>query len=75
MNNSNIQINTVRNSQYRREYSARPLIFDKGKGIFYIAQYLVRWTTQSDLDFLPSLTDLFIPTPLSYRSIDNFETV
>ena len=35
----------------------------KGKGSFYIAQYPVRWTAQSALHFLPSLTDLFIPTP------------
>ena len=37
----------------------------KGKGSFYIAQYPVRWTAQSALHFLPSLTDLFIPTPFS----------
>ena len=30
---------------------------------FYIAQYPVRWTAQSALHFLPSLADLFIPTP------------
>ena len=35
------------------------------KGSFYIAQYPVRWTAQSALHFLPSLTDLFIPTPFS----------
>ena len=35
----------------------------KGKGSFYIAQYPVYWTAQSALHFLPSLTDLFIPTP------------
>ena len=35
----------------------------KGKGSFYIAQYPVRWTVQGALQFLPSLTDLFIPTP------------
>ena len=35
----------------------------KGKGSFDIAQYPVRWTAQSALHFLPSLTDLFIPTP------------
>ena len=34
-----------------------------GKGSFYIAQYPVRWTAQSALHFLPSLADLFIPTP------------
>ena len=33
------------------------------KGSFYIAQYPVRWTAQSALRFLPSLADLFIPTP------------
>ena len=33
------------------------------KGSFYIAQYPVRWTDQSALHFLPSLADLFIPTP------------
>ena len=37
----------------------------KGKGSFYIAQYPVHWTAQSTLHFLPSLTDLFIPTPFS----------
>ena len=37
----------------------------KGKGSFYIAQYPLRWTAQSALHFLPSLTDLFIPTPFS----------
>ena len=33
------------------------------KGSVYIAQYAVRWTAQSALHFLPSLADLFIPTP------------
>ena len=37
----------------------------KGKGSFYIAQYPVRWTAQSASHLLPSLTDLFIPTPFS----------
>ena len=37
----------------------------KGKGSFYIAQYPVRWTAQSASHCLPSLTDLFIPTPFS----------
>ena len=37
----------------------------KGKGSFYIAQYPVRWTAQSASHFLPSLTDLFFPTPFS----------
>ena len=37
----------------------------KSKGSFYIAQYPVRWTAQSASHFLPSLTDLFIPTPFS----------
>ena len=37
----------------------------KGKGSFYIAQYPVRWAAQNALHFLPSLTDLFIPTPFS----------
>ena len=36
----------------------------KGKGSFYIAQYPVRWTAQSALQF-PPLADLFIPTPCS----------
>ena len=40
-------------------------IFKKKKGSFYIAQYPVRWTAQSASHFLPSLTDLFIPTPFS----------
>ena len=35
----------------------------KGKGSFYIAQYPVSWTAQRALHFLPSLTDLYIPTP------------
>ena len=35
----------------------------KVKVCLYIAQYPVRWTAQSALHFLPSLTDLFIPTP------------
>ena len=30
-----------------------------------MAQYPVRWTAQSALHFLPSLTDLFNPTPFS----------
>ena len=34
----------------------------KGKGSFYIAQYPVRWTAQSDLHS-PPLAVLFIPTP------------
>ena len=37
----------------------------KSKGSFYIAQYPVCWTAQSALDFLPSLTDLYIPTSFS----------
>ena len=41
------------------------IVKGKGKGSFYIAQYPVRWTAQSALHFLPSLTDLFIPTPFS----------
>ena len=40
----------------------------KGKGSFYIAHYPVRWTAQSASHFLPSLTDLFIPTPFSASS-------
>ena len=36
---------------------------EKGKGSLYIAQYPVRWTAQSALHVLPSLADLFIPTP------------
>ena len=35
----------------------------KGNGSFYIAQYPVRWTAQSAVHFLPSLSDMFIPTP------------
>ena len=38
---------------------------ESGKGSFYITQYPVRWTAQGALHFLPSLTDLFIPTPFS----------
>ena len=30
---------------------------------FYIAQYPVSWTAQRALHFLPSLADMFIPTP------------
>ena len=45
--------------------SALPMLssYSKGKGSFYIAQYPVRWNAQSALHVLPSLTDLFIPTP------------
>ena len=35
------------------------------RGTSGIAQYPVRWTAQSALHFLPSLTDLFIPIPFS----------
>ena len=35
----------------------------KSKGSFNIAQYPVSWTAQSALHVLPSLADLFIPTP------------
>ena len=38
----------------------------KGKSSFYIAQYPVRRTAQSAIHFLPSLADLFIPTPLGF---------
>ena len=38
-------------------------IIKKGKGSFYIAQYPICLTAQIALHFLPSLTDLFIPTP------------
>ena len=41
------------------------MIKGKSKGSLYIAQYPVRWTAQSALYFLPSPTDLFIPTPFS----------
>ena len=41
------------------------MLLKKGKGSFYIAQYPVRWTAQSALHILPSLTNLFIPTPFS----------
>ena len=37
--------------------------YKKGKCSFYIAQNPVRWTAQSALRVLPSLNDLFIPTP------------
>ena len=40
-------------------------LYVKKKGSFYIAQYPVHWTAQSALHFLPSLADLFIPTPFS----------
>ena len=39
----------------------------KGKGSFYMAQYPVQWPAQSALHFLPSLADLFIPTPTRLR--------
>ena len=39
--------------------------FEIGKDSFYVAHYPVRWTAQSASHFLPSLTDLFIPTPFS----------
>ena len=36
----------------------------KGKTVcFYIAQYPARWTAQSASHVLPSLADMFIPTP------------
>ena len=41
------------------------IALDTKEGSFYIAQYPVRWTAQSASHFLPSLTDLFIPTPFS----------
>ena len=58
---------------------SRVLIFcahgkKKGKGSFYIAQYPVRWTAQSASHFLPSLTDLFIPTPFSASPGSNTAT-
>ena len=46
-----------------KTYSCFITYSNRGKGSFYIAQYPVRWTAQSALHFLPSLTDLFIPTP------------
>ena len=53
---------TVEESLYRISHA--PFIGKgKGKGSFYIAQYPVRWTAQNASHFLPSLTDLFIPTP------------
>ena len=45
-------------------------IYKKGKGSFYIAQYPVRWTAQSAVHFLPSLADMFIPTPT--RLLSNY---
>ena len=50
-----------RQSNYKKTFRDK----GKGKGSFYIAQYPVRWTAQSASHFLPSLTDLFIPTPFS----------
>ena len=50
---------------YRTQSSGVHLLKGKGKGSFYIALYPVRWTAQSALHFLPSLTDLFIPTSFS----------
>ena len=44
---------------------APDVLGQKKKGSFYIAQYPVRWTAQSALHFLPSLTDLFIPSSFS----------
>ena len=35
--------------------------------VVFIAQYPVRWTAQSASHFLPSLADLFIPTPTPGR--------
>ena len=52
---------TFRNWCYRCMYN---FVYKK-KSSFYIAQYPVRWTAQSASHFLPSLTDLFIPTPFS----------
>ena len=39
------------------------IISNVKKVVFIIAQYPVRWTAQSASHFLPSLTDLFNPTP------------
>ena len=50
-----------RNVQLRQHLKGK-----KGKGSFYIAQYPVRWTAQSAVHFLPSLADLFIPTPTRF---------
>ena len=50
---------------YRTQSSGVHLLKGKGQRSFYIAQYPVRWTVQSALHFLPTLTDLFIPTPFS----------
>ena len=46
-------------------YVCKVKVKSKSKGSFYIAQYPVRWTAQSASHFLPSLTELFIPTPFS----------
>ena len=56
---SNVKFNKIQNVFVLVIFSDNK----KGKGSFYIAQYLVRWTAQSALHFLPSLTDLFIPKP------------
>ena len=52
--------------QYKQYVYFDYIFMRKGKGSFYIAQYPVRWSAQSTLHFLPSLTDLFIPTPLGF---------
>ena len=54
-----------RMSLFPRPISPLKFIKVKKKGSFYIAQYPVRWPAQSASHFLPSLTDLFIPTPFS----------
>ena len=46
-----------------RAFNIPSRIYRQCKGSFYIAQYPVRWTAQSALHFLPSLADMFIPTP------------
>ena len=55
----------VFNISFLPKYCVKYYDYIVKKGSFYIAQYPVRWTAQSALHFLPSLTDLFIPTPFS----------
>ena len=57
----------VRRQQISRVIFCYTQVKSKGEGSFYIAQYPVRWSAQSALHFLPSLTDLFIPTPTRLR--------
>ena len=67
---SRVMVGAQREGEIKRAKKIEEMTLDevdwlkgKGKCSFYIAQYPVRWTAQTALNVLPSLTDLFIPTP------------